>query len=206
MLENYIYNFLVILPGIIIAISFHEFAHAAVAYAMGDPTAKNNGRMSINPMSHIDPIGFLMLMIARFGWAKPVPVNENNFKNKKLGNFLVSIAGISMNIVIAIVTYIFLHYTSDIFTSTAYYNVMYSVVGINISFAAFNLLPIPPLDGSKLLLSVIPVKYRFIIYKYENYGTLILILLIITGTLGMVLNPIVNIIITFINSVVNILL
>lgn len=206
MIENYIYDFLVILPGIITAISFHEFAHAAVAYAMGDPTARNSGRMSINPMSHIDPIGFLMLMIARFGWAKPVPVNENNFRNRKLGNFLVSIAGISMNILIAIVTFIFLHFTEDIFTSAAYYNVMYSVVGINISFAAFNLLPVPPLDGSKLLLSVIPARYRYAVYRYENYGTLVLILLIITGTLGVVLNPIVNVIIAFINSVINIVL
>lgn len=204
--DNMLLNFLVGLPGIIIAISFHEFAHAAVAYAMGDPTAKNQGRMTINPTSHIDPIGLLMLAIARFGWAKPVPVNENNFRNRPLGNFLVSIAGISMNILIAIVTFIFLHFTSDIFTSDAYYQVMYSVVGINISFAAFNLLPIPPLDGSKLLLSVMPAKYRYLVYKYENYGMVLMILLIITGTLGVVLNPVVNTIISFINTIVNIIL
>lgn len=206
MLNNMLLNFLVSVPGIIIAISFHEFAHAAVAYAMGDPTAKNNGRMTINPTSHIDPMGLLMLAIARFGWAKPVPVNEGNFKNRALGNFLVSIAGISMNITIAIVTFILLHYTSNIFTSQAYYDVMYSVIGINISFAAFNLLPIPPLDGSKLLLSVLPVKYRFFVYKYENYGMIIMILLIVTGTLGIVLNPVVNAIISFINTIINIVL
>lgn len=206
MLNDMLLNFLISVPGIIIAISFHEFAHAAVAYAMGDPTAKNHGRMTINPASHIDPIGLLMLAIARFGWAKPVPVNENNFKNRALGNFLVSIAGIGMNILIAIVTFILLHYTSDVFTSRAYYDVMYSVVGINISFAAFNLLPIPPLDGSKLLLSVIPAKYRFFVYKYENYGMVLMILLIVTGTLGIVLSPVVNAIISFINTIVNIIL
>ncbi|MGB5824063.1 MAG: site-2 protease family protein [Proteocatella sp.] len=206
MLNNMLLNFLISVPGIIIAISFHEFAHAAVAYVMGDPTAKNHGRMTINPVSHIDPIGLLMLAIARFGWAKPVPVNESNFRNRALGNFLVSIAGISMNILIAIVTFILLHYTSDIFTSDAYYNVMYSVIGINISFAAFNLLPIPPLDGSKLLLSVIPAKYRYFVYKYENYGMVLMILLIVTGTLGIVLNPVVNAIISFINTIINIIL
>lgn len=206
MLNNYLMDFLIILPGVLIAISFHEFAHAAVAYAMGDPTAKNEGRMSVNPAKHIDPIGFMMLMIARFGWAKPVPVNENNFKNRTLGNFLVSIAGISMNILIAIVTIIIIHFTQGLFSNYAYYQVMSSIMRINIAFAAFNLLPVPPLDGSKLLLSLIPVKYRYFVYQYENYGTLILILLLITGTLGIVLNPIVNVIIIFITTIINIIL
>lgn len=206
MLNNYLMDFLIILPGVLIAISFHEFAHAAVAYAMGDPTAKNEGRMSVNPAKHIDPIGFMMLMIARFGWAKPVPVNENNFKNRALGNFLVSIAGISMNILIAIVTIIIIHFTQGLFSNYAYYQVMSSIMRINIAFAAFNLLPVPPLDGSKLLLVLIPAKYRYVVYQYENYGTLILILLLITGTLGIVLNPIVNVIIMFITTIINIIL
>lgn len=206
MLNNYLMDFLIILPGVLIAISFHEFAHAAVAYAMGDPTAKNEGRMSVNPAKHIDPIGFMMLMIARFGWAKPVPVNENNFKNRALGNFLVSIAGISMNILVAIVTIIIIHFTQGLFSNYAYYQVMSSIMRINIAFAAFNLLPVPPLDGSKLLLVLIPAKYRYFVYQYENYGTLILILLLITGTLGIVLNPIVNVIIMFITTIINIIL
>lgn len=206
MLNNYLIEFLIILPGVIIAISFHEFAHAAVAYVMGDSTAKDEGRMSINPAKHLDPIGFLMLMIARFGWAKPVPVNENNFKNRALGSFLVSIAGISMNILISIVTIVIFHFTQDLFSNYAYYQVMSGIIRINISFAAFNLLPVPPLDGSKLLLSLLPAKYRYLVYKYENYGTLILILLLITGTIGIVLSPIVNLIITFITTIINIIL
>ncbi|MGL5257312.1 MAG: site-2 protease family protein [Proteocatella sp.] len=206
MLNNYLIDFLMILPGVLIAISFHEFAHAAAAYAMGDPTAKNEGRLSVNPAKHIDPIGFLMLMIARFGWAKPVPVNESNFKNRALGTFLVSIAGIAMNVFIAILTIIIVHFTQGIFSNYAYYEVMSSIIRINIAFAAFNLLPVPPLDGSKLVLSIIPAKYRHFVYKYENYGTLILVLLLITGTLGIVLNPIVNVIITFISSILNIIL
>lgn len=206
MLNNYLIEFLIILPGVLMAISFHEFAHAAVAYIMGDSTAKNEGRMSINPSKHLDPIGFMMLMIARFGWAKPVPVNENNFKNRALGSFLVSIAGISMNILIAIVAIIIVHFTQGLFSNYAYYQVMSSIIQINISFAAFNLLPVPPLDGSKLLLSLLPAKYRHFVYKYENYGTLVLILLLITGTIGIVLSPIVNLIIAFITTIINIIL
>lgn len=206
MLNNYLIEFLIILPGVLMAISFHEFAHAAVAYIMGDSTAKNEGRMSINPSKHLDPIGFMMLMIARFGWAKPVPVNENNFKNRALGSFLVSIAGISMNILIAIVAIIIVHFTQGLFSNYAYYQVMSSIIQINISFAAFNLLPVPPLDGSKLLLSLLPAKYRHFVYQYENYGTLVLILLLITGTIGIVLSPIVNLIIAFITTIINIIL
>lgn len=206
MLNNYLIDFLIVLPAVLIAISFHEFAHAAAAYAMGDPTAKNEGRLSVNPAKHIDPIGLLMLMIARFGWAKPVPVNENNFKNRTFGSLLVSIAGIGMNILIAIVAFIILHFTQNLFQNYAYFEVMSSIIRINIAFAAFNLLPVPPLDGSKILVTLLPSKYRYMVYKYENYGTVILILLLITGTLGIVLNPIVNVIIAFITSVINFIL
>lgn len=206
MLNNYLIDFLIVLPAVLIAISFHEFAHAAAAYAMGDPTAKNEGRLSVNPAKHIDPIGLLMLMIARFGWAKPVPVNENNFKNRTMGSLLVSIAGIGMNILIAIVAFIILHFTQNLFQNYAYFEVMSSIIRINIAFAAFNLLPVPPLDGSKILVALLPSKYRYMVYKYENYGTVILILLLITGTLGIVLNPIVNVIIAFITSVINFIL
>lgn len=206
MLNNYLIDFLIVLPAVLIAISFHEFAHAAAAYAMGDPTAKNEGRLSVNPAKHIDPIGLLMLMIARFGWAKPVPVNENNFKNRTMGSLLVSIAGIGMNILIAIVAFIILHFTQNLFQNYAYFEVMSSIIRINIAFAAFNLLPVPPLDGSKILVALLPSKYRYMVYKYENYGTVILILLLITGTLGIVLNPIVNVIIAFITSIINFIL
>lgn len=206
MLNNYLIDFLIVLPAVLIAISFHEFAHAAAAYVMGDPTAKNEGRLSVNPAKHIDPIGLLMLMIARFGWAKPVPVNENNFKNRTMGSLLVSIAGIGMNILIAIVAFIILHFTQNLFQNYAYFEVMSSIIRINIAFAAFNLLPVPPLDGSKILVTLLPSKYRYMVYKYENYGTVILILLLITGTLGIVLNPIVNVIIAFITSVINFIL
>ena len=92
---------LTIIPGIVIAMSFHEFAHAYVAYKMGDDTARLSGRLTLDPVSHIDPVGFLMLLLGGFGWAKPVPINENNFRNKKLGVFLVSIAGVTMNILIS---------------------------------------------------------------------------------------------------------
>ena len=103
---NGIYDMLTMLPGIIIAMSFHEFAHAYVAHKMGDDTANQMGRMTINPVSHIDPIGLVMLLVGGFGWAKPVPVNENNFYRRKTGIFLVSLAGVAMNILIAILAII----------------------------------------------------------------------------------------------------
>lgn len=206
MFINFLIDVLYIIPGVIIAISFHEYAHARMAYAMGDDTARLNGRMTVNPMSHIDPIGIMMLIVARFGWAKPVPINENNFKNRKSGTILVSIAGVAMNILIAILAFIILELTRNIFPSPEFKMVMYNVASINISFAAFNLLPIPPLDGSKILVTLLPAKYRYIVYKYENYGTLVMLLLIITGTLGIVLNPLLTIIITFIQAVINIIL
>lgn len=206
MLNNFLVDLLYIIPGIIIAISFHEYAHARMAYAMGDDTAKRYGRMTVNPMSHIDPIGLMMLVVARFGWAKPVPVNESNFKNRKMGSILVSIAGVSMNILIALLAFLILHFTRDILPGYEFRMVMFNVASINVSFAAFNLLPIPPLDGSKILVTLLPAKHRYIVYKYENYGTIVMLLLILTGTLGIILNPVINIILNFIQAVINIIL
>ena len=164
---------LTIIPGIIIAMSFHEFAHAWTAYKMGDDTAKRQGRLTLDPISHINPLGFMMLLIGGFGWAKPVPINENNFRNRKIGTFLVSIAGVTMNIIIATITLLIMNLTKNIFLSSEYYQVMNSIVWINIAFASFNLLPIPPLDGSKILASVLPANKRYILYQYENYGFII---------------------------------
>lgn len=192
---------LTIIPGIIIAMSFHEFAHAYVAYKMGDDTARLAGRLTLDPVSHIDVVGFLMLLLGGFGWARPVPINENNFRNRKLGVFLVSIAGVTMNILISTVTLIVLNYTMSIFTSDEYYQVMQSIVWINVAFAAFNLLPIPPLDGSKILAALLPTSKRYLLYRFENYGFIIMILLIITGAINYILYPVV----TFVLSIINIL-
>ncbi len=201
-----IYEMLTMLPGIIIAMSFHEFAHALVAYQMGDDTASRMGRMTINPISHIDPIGLVMLLLGGFGWARPVPVNENNFTKRKTGVFLVSLAGVAMNILVAILSIIIYHLTYRFFPSAEYEMVMDNIVWINISFAAFNLMPIPPLDGSKLIAAFLPAEKRFVFYQYERYGLFLMILLITTGASRYILSPIVISIVKLINFVVGLVL
>ena len=197
-----IIDMLTILPGILIALTFHEFAHGLAAYAMGDDTAKNAGRLSLDPMKHIDPIGFIMLFIMRFGWAKPVPINENNFKHERLGLFFVSIAGITMNLILALIFQLILFFTADIVQLSAYVDVMSGIVWINIMLAAFNLLPIPPLDGSKIIYTFLPRNLRFTFYKYESYGSIILIILLLTGGISLLLNPVISALISFLNSII----
>ena len=182
--------------------SFHEFAHAYVAHLMGDDTAKRAGRLTLDPISHINPLGFMMLLIGGFGWAKPVPINENNFRNRKLGVFLVSIAGVTMNIIIATLTLIIISLTQNVFSSPQYYQVMNSIVWLNIAFASFNLLPIPPLDGSKILAAILPANKRYILYRFENYGFIIMIILIMTGALNYLLYPVINVVLKIINFLV----
>ncbi len=191
-----------LIPGIIIAMSFHEFAHAYVAHLMGDDTAKRAGRLTLDPISHINPLGFMMLLIGGFGWAKPVPINENNFRNRKLGVFLVSIAGVTMNIIIATLTLIIISLTQNVFSSPQYYQVMNTIVWLNIAFASFNLLPIPPLDGSKILAAILPANKRYILYRFENYGFIIMIILIMTGALNYLLYPVINVVLKIINFLV----
>ena len=197
-----IIDMLTMLPGILIALTFHEFAHGLAAYAMGDDTAKNAGRLSLDPMKHIDPIGFIMLFIMRFGWAKPVPINENNFKHERLGLFFVSIAGITMNLILALIFQLILFFTADIVQLSAYVDVMSGIVWINIMLAAFNLLPIPPLDGSKIIYTFLPRNLRFTFYKYESYGSIILIILLLTGGISLLLNPVISALISFLNSII----
>ena len=197
-----IIDMLTMLPGILIALTFHEFAHGLAAYAMGDDTAKNAGRLSLDPMKHIDPIGFIMLFIMRFGWAKPVPINENNFRLERLGLFFVSIAGITMNLILALIFQLILFFTADIVQLSAYVDVMRGIVWINIMLAAFNLLPIPPLDGSKIIYTFLPRNLRFTFYKYESYGSIILIILLLTGGISLLLNPVISALISFLNSII----
>ncbi|SHK05970.1 site-2 protease family protein [Tepidibacter formicigenes] len=187
-----IIDFLASLPGILLAISIHEFGHGFIAYLFGDNTAKKEGRLTIDPIKHIDPVGFLMLMIAHFGWAKPVPVNSNNFKNKRLGMFLVSLAGPIFNIILAIATIYLYEFQRSFIHIEALDIILANIYHYNILFAIFNLLPIPPLDGSKILLSILPYKLYYYYYKYEYVGNIILILLIITNNLRLVIGPMYN--------------
>lgn len=176
--------------AIAIAISVHEFGHAYSAHLLGDDTAKMYGRMTLNPSAHVDPIGILMMLIFKIGWARPVPVNPNNFKNYKFGNVLVSLSGAIANIVTAIIC-VLINKSVNMYAINliAGYTIVY-----NVGFAAFNLLPIPPLDGWGIISSFIPYKYNEIVYKYENMSNIIFLLLILTGAYEIFVSPIRNII------------
>lgn len=151
----------------------HEIAHGYVALLNGDDTAKKAGRLSFNPIKHIDLVGLLFLLVFKFGWAKPVPIDERNFKDRRKGLFLVSIAGVTVNFITAVVSIFIIVFShnklgifNDLFLNLATYGLF---------FCVFNLLPIPPLDGSKILASFLPIQFEYYIYKYERYFYLLLI-------------------------------
>lgn len=179
------------LPAVFIGFSFHEYGHALVAYMMGDNTAKNTGRLTLDPMAHVDPMGLLMLILFKFGWAKPVPINPSNFKKRKQGITLVSLAGPFMNFLIAIVTlliYVLLFFKLGL-ESIVLNRVIINIYFINIGLGVFNLIPLPPLDGSKILAGILPSKVEYRFYKYEQYSYLLLLILIFTNTIDYILNP-----------------
>ncbi|NLJ99583.1 MAG: site-2 protease family protein [Tissierellia bacterium] len=181
------YNMILNLPGLLMAIVVHEFFHGYTAYLLGDDTAKQSGRLSLNPLKHIDLIGFVFLLVFKFGWAKPVPINVNNFKNRKRDTILVSLAGPFSNMIVALITGFII--SSGIVTNYILYNVLIIMLWYNIMLGTFNLLPFPPLDGSKILASLLPNKYEYMFYKNEKYLYLVLIFLIATNTIDKILSP-----------------
>lgn len=183
-------NILVQIVGIAVAISVHEFGHAYSAHLLGDDTAKMYGRMTLNPAKHLDIMGLIAMVIFHIGWAKPVPVNPNNFKNYKVGNTIVSLAGVTANIITAIICILINKYVNMYAINLiAQYVIVY-----NVGFAAFNLLPIPPLDGWGVISSFIPYKYNELVYKYESMSSIIFLVLIITGAYSLFVSPIINLI------------
>lgn len=179
-----------LLPAIIIGLTLHELAHGYVAYRLGDNTAARQGRLTINPLAHIDPIGFIALFLVGFGWAKPVPVNPFNMRDPQRGMLLVSLAGPATNMVIAIVTAILLGLgIASLFPYG--HDIVIRIIYINIVLAVFNLLPIPPLDGSKILAGILPPSQANIIHALDNYGFIILLLLLFTGVISKILSVII---------------
>ncbi|WP_347491481.1 site-2 protease family protein [Desulfoscipio sp. XC116] len=185
---------LLLLPAILIGLTFHEFAHGWMADRLGDHTARHQGRLTLNPLAHIDPVGFLMLILFKFGWAKPVPVNPYNLRGDPArGMLLVSLAGPAANLVMALAASILLGVgllRLVPFAEYVYY-ILYLTLQINVILAFFNLIPVPPLDGSKILAGLFPRQSHFI-YGMETYGTIILLILLFTGVLGKVLWPVVS--------------
>jgi Zn-dependent protease len=192
---NSLVDILVFLPAILIAITFHEYAHGRVAYALGDDTPRLQGRLTVNPLPHIDWIGFAMLLIFHFGWAKPVQVNPYNFKqiSLKQGMMLVSLAGPGMNLLLALAGMIAMRLLTPFHGSEwggIALQLFHPLVTINIILAAFNLIPLPPLDGSKILAGLLPDSGASMMYSLEQYGTVILLLLIVTGIASKIFLPI----------------
>lgn len=162
--------------ALIFVIVSHELAHGYVAYLFGDNTAKNRGRLSLNPLKHLDPIGTLFLLVFKFGWAKPVPIDERNFSSRRPGLFFVSIAGVTVNFITAVVSiFILLQFHNNLGVFSTFFELL-AIYGI--FFMVFNLIPIPPLDGSKVLASILPIGFQAFIYQFERYFTPILILFI----------------------------
>jgi Zn-dependent protease len=179
-------GFFIIAIPLLYSVIFHELAHGWVAYRMGDPTAKSQGRLSINPLRHLDPLGTLMLFLVGFGWAKPVPVNLNYVRDMRKGMILVSSAGIITNIILAFCALFLLRLLSPS-PSGLTAQLLYIFARINIILAAFNLIPLPPLDGSKILMGFAPPNVQKILYGLERYGLLIIIALLYLGVLDPVI-------------------
>ena len=191
------------LPAVIIAITFHEYAHAYAADKLGDDTPRYQGRLNLNPLSHIDPVGFVLLIFVGIGWGKPVEINPRNFKrdvSTQKGEAIVSIAGPLANFILAIVSAILLEivyiYGSKMFLiSTAGRIILIlltELVAINIGLGVFNLIPLPPLDGSKIFMSTIPYKARTWLINNSNIFYIIFLVLWITGLAGEIVAPIIR--------------
>lgn len=176
--------FLPVISALIIAFTVHEFSHAFAADTLGDATPRNAGRLTLNPISHLHPIGFLLLITAGFGFGKPVPFDDRNLKNPKLGAALIGLAGPFSNLIVAFLAagaLVLLVGQGMLQTSLLYVFLLF-LVQFNVALLVFNLLPIPPLDGSKVLFAALPAKYDHVKDWLENYGPMVLLTLVLIDT------------------------
>lgn len=197
-----ILNLLLTVPGVLIALTFHEFAHAWAANKLGDDTPRYQGRLNLNPLSHIDPIGFVFLIVAGFGWGKPVQIDPRNFNGKyslSKAEAIVSAAGPIMNFILAFV-FLIIYYVLFVATnalaglSMQWQQIIFAIitytVSINIGLGVFNLIPLPPLDGSKILTHFLPYKAREWFYRNQQIFYIVFLVLFITNLSSVILTPI----------------
>lgn len=201
-----IISLLIIAPPILFALTVHEYAHGWVAYKYGDPTAKNAGRLTLNPLSHLDPLGTIMLFLVHLGWAKPVPVNPYYLRNPKKDLIWVSLAGPGANILTALACGLIIRLIHPVSGYLMFGSSSFSVFAlmlvygmmINLVLAFFNLIPLPPLDGSKILMGLLPSQYEYKMEQLERFGPFLLIgIIMVTSFAGIpilswILSPFVN--------------
>ena len=190
-MEGAIMEILAVVMIVFLILPLHEMAHGFVAYKLGDNTAKNMGRLRFNPMAHVEPIGALMILFVGFGWAKPVPVDPRNFKNPKAGMAITALAGPVSNLLAAFAAALLYNVAAIVATNVSLSAGAWELISIffiyfisiNISLAVFNLIPIPPLDGSKILFAFLPDRIVYKVYQNEQVLSIVLIVLIFTGVL-----------------------
>ena len=196
-INTIIQQIILLAPPFLFALTLHELAHGYVAYRLGDPTAKNAGRLTLNPLKHLDPLGVIAFIIMKIGWAKPVPVNPNYFRDPQKGMLLVALAGPAANVVIAIASAILAKFFVmlpflPIFILQPLVGMLVASVWINIMLAVFNCLPIPPLDGSKVLMGLLPPRMVYQYSKLEPFGFILLLVLFYTGIIPRLIMPIIQ--------------
>ncbi|WP_371369385.1 hypothetical protein SRRS_25750 [Sporomusa rhizae] len=191
------------IPALLIALTVHEYAHARAAVTLGDPTPRFMGRLTLNPVAHLDALGLLMLWLFKFGWAKPVPINPSYFKNYRQGTLIVSLAGPVANMLLALITAFLIGLLAKLqLLSGNWVKVLWMTYSYNIILAIFNLVPIPPLDGSKVLASILPERQGQIFDQMEQYGPFILMALVYVGVIGMITYPLERGLAYMINTIV----
>lgn len=189
--------FFILVPVLLMSLAIHEFAHAFAADKLGDPTARYLGRVTLNPIAHLDPVGTLLLVFAGFGWGKPVPFNPINLHNPKRDGALISFAGPLSNIIIAVLAALLVHFATATGTfassgmvSAVVYAVLRVVVWLNLSLAFFNLIPVHPLDGFKVVYGLLPPNLASQWLQMESMGMIILLIMVMTSSVGKILSPV----------------
>ena len=176
--QEFMYWVLIAIPSILVASTVHEYAHGYIAFRLGDATAKAQGRLTLNPIAHIDPIGAISMVLFKFGWSKPVPINEYNFLNRERGTALVALAGPVSNILIAIFTSL-IHYFFFKGDNSLIVFLLYTFTTINLALAIFNLIPLPPLDGHRIVRALLPKGLRYYWERLENYSIFIILIFVL---------------------------